>query len=71
MNKRLRKKKRLGEFKELAFELRADLRPGLVGVEPARRLVRLGLSLGSMWTVSLIPSSKYVFDVLPRCAARA
>ncbi len=33
MNKRLRKKKRVGEFKEFGFELRADLRPGLVGVE--------------------------------------
>ncbi|AKV04391.1 hypothetical protein AKJ09_11054 [Labilithrix luteola] len=29
MNKRLRKKKRVGEFKELGFELRADLQPGL------------------------------------------
>ena len=27
MNKRLRKRKRVGEFKELSFELSADLRP--------------------------------------------
>lgn len=31
MKKRLRKKKRLGEFKELGFEVRGDLRPGLSG----------------------------------------
>jgi len=31
MNKRLRKKKRVGEFKELGFEVRGDLRPGLSG----------------------------------------
>lgn len=29
MNKRLRKKKRVGEFKELGFELHGDLQPGL------------------------------------------
>lgn len=29
MRKRLRKKKRVGEFQELCFELRADLRPDL------------------------------------------
>jgi uncharacterized protein YggL (DUF469 family) len=29
MRKRLRKKKRVGEFKELCFEVRADLAPGL------------------------------------------
>lgn len=29
MNKRLRKKKRVGEFQELGFELRGDLRPGI------------------------------------------
>lgn len=29
MKKRLRKKKHLGEFKELGFEVRGDLRPGL------------------------------------------
>jgi len=29
MNKRLRKKKRVGEFKELGFELLGDLRPGI------------------------------------------
>jgi len=28
MNKRLRKKKRVGEFKELGFELLGELRPG-------------------------------------------
>jgi hypothetical protein len=31
MKKRLRKKKRVGEFKELGFEMRGDLRPGLSG----------------------------------------
>ena len=31
MKKRLRKKKHLGEFKELGFEVRGDLRPGLSG----------------------------------------
>jgi hypothetical protein len=31
MKKRLRKKKRVGEFKELGFEVRGDLRPGLSG----------------------------------------
>ena len=31
MKKRLRKKKHLGEFKELGFEVRGDLRPGLCG----------------------------------------
>ena len=31
MKKRLRKKKHLGEFKELGFEVRGDLRPGLAG----------------------------------------
>jgi len=31
MNRRLRKKKRVGEFKELGFEVRGDLRPGLSG----------------------------------------
>ena len=41
MNKRLRKKKRVGEFKELGFELRAGLRPGLVGVELDAFLDRL------------------------------
>lgn len=29
MNKRLRKKKRVGEFKELGFELRGNLRPAI------------------------------------------
>lgn len=29
MKKRLRKKKRVGEFKELGFELLGDLRPGI------------------------------------------
>jgi uncharacterized protein YggL (DUF469 family) len=29
MNRRLRKKKRVGEFKELGFELLGDLRPGI------------------------------------------
>ena len=33
MNKRLRKKKRVGEFKELGFELLGDLRPGLAGAD--------------------------------------
>ena len=33
MNKRLRKKKRVGEFKKLGFELRGDLRPGLAGAD--------------------------------------
>lgn len=33
MNKRLRKKKRVGEFKELGFELRGDLRPGLADAD--------------------------------------
>lgn len=33
MNKRLRKKKRADEFKGLGLELRADLRPGLIGFE--------------------------------------
>lgn len=33
MNKRLRKKKRVGEFKELGFELRGDLCPGLAGAD--------------------------------------
>ena len=33
MNRRLRKKKRVGEFKELGFELRGDLRPALAGAE--------------------------------------
>jgi uncharacterized protein len=33
VNRRLRKKKRVGEFKELGFELRTNLRPGLTGVE--------------------------------------
>lgn len=28
MNRRLRKKKRVGEFQELGFEVRAELRPG-------------------------------------------
>jgi uncharacterized protein YggL (DUF469 family) len=31
MNRRLRKKKRVGEFKELGFELQDDLRPGISG----------------------------------------
>lgn len=31
MKKRLRKKQRGGEFKELGFEVRGDLRPGLSG----------------------------------------
>ena len=31
MKKRLRKKKHFGEFKELGFEVRGDLRPGLSG----------------------------------------
>ena len=31
MKKRLRKKKHLGELKELGFEVRGDLRPGLCG----------------------------------------
>lgn len=31
MKKRLRKKKRVGEFKELGFEVRGDLRRGLSG----------------------------------------
>ena len=31
MRKRLRKKKHLGEFKELGFEVRGDPRPGLSG----------------------------------------
>jgi len=33
MKRRLRKKKRLGGFKEIGFELPADLRPGLVGTK--------------------------------------
>ncbi|MFP2961779.1 50S ribosome-binding protein YggL [Myxococcus sp. 1LA] len=33
MNKRLRKKKRGGEFKELGFELLGDLRPGISDVD--------------------------------------
>lgn len=33
MNKRLRKKKRAFEFKELGFELLGDLRPALAGAE--------------------------------------
>ena len=32
MKKRLRKKKHLGEFKELGFEVRGDLRPGLAAL---------------------------------------
>ena len=31
MKKRLRKKKHFGQFKELGFEVRGDLRPGLSG----------------------------------------
>jgi len=31
MKKRLRKKKRIGEFKEFGFEVRGDLRPGASG----------------------------------------
>jgi uncharacterized protein YggL (DUF469 family) len=31
VKKRLRKKKHLGEFKELGFEVRSDRRPGLSG----------------------------------------
>jgi len=31
VKKRLRKKKHLGEFKELGFQVRGDLRPGLSG----------------------------------------
>lgn len=41
MNKRLRKKKRVGEFKELGFELAADLRPGIAGDESEALLDRL------------------------------
>lgn len=33
MRKRLRKKKRLGEFQELGFEVRTTLRPGLSETE--------------------------------------
>jgi hypothetical protein len=33
VKRRLRKKKRLGEFKELGFEVRGDLRPGLVSAD--------------------------------------
>lgn len=33
MNKRLRKKKRVGEFKELGFEVSAQLRSGMTQVE--------------------------------------
>lgn len=33
MNKRLRKKKRVGEFQEFGFDLRGDLRPGLDDAE--------------------------------------
>jgi uncharacterized protein YggL (DUF469 family) len=41
MRKRLRKKKRIGEFKELCFELHADLTPGLDEFELIALLNRL------------------------------
>ena len=33
MNKRLRRKKRVGEFKEPGFEVRGELRPGMARAE--------------------------------------
>jgi uncharacterized protein YggL (DUF469 family) len=33
LNKRLRKKKRVGEFQELGFEVRGELRPGVAGAQ--------------------------------------
>lgn len=41
MRKRLRKKKRVGEFRELCFELRAELRSGLDNTELAGFVDRL------------------------------
>lgn len=41
MRKRLRKKKRVGEFTELCFELRADLRDGLANAELGEFVDRL------------------------------
>ena len=40
MKHRLRKKKRVGEFKELGFEVRTDLRPGLAREDFDRFLAR-------------------------------
>ncbi len=41
MRKRLRKKKRIGEFKELCFELHADLRDGIANAELSAFVDRL------------------------------